>query len=66
MNRILLLILIGIMGYAAEVNSSIPSSPDALSGKSVYAPPSPSIDVAEEGCVQKEDQNATGHGGAKW
>ncbi|AFV98223.1 MULTISPECIES: hypothetical protein [unclassified Sulfuricurvum] len=66
MNRIILFVMIGIMGYAAEVTVSTPSSADALSGKSVYTPPSASIDVVEEGCVQKEDQNATGHGGAKW
>lgn len=66
MNPILILVLIGIIGYAAETNVPTPASSDALSGKSVYTPPSRSIDVAEEGCVQKEDQNATGHGGAKW
>lgn len=66
MNHLILLIFIGIIGYAAEVSTISPSSPDVLSGKSVYTPPSRSIDVVEEGCVQKEDQNATGHGGAKW
>jgi hypothetical protein len=66
MNRILLFVIVGIIGYAAEVTVSTPSSADALSGKSVYTPPSPSIEVADEGCVQKEDQNVTGHGGAKW
>lgn len=66
MNPIILLLLLGLIGYAAEVNVSTPVSSDAVSGKSVYTPPSRSIDVAEEGCVQKEDQNTTGHGGAKW
>jgi len=66
MNRMLFLITVGIMGYAGEVNVTPPSSPDGLSGKSVYTPPAQPIDVAEEGCVQKEDQNVTGHGSAKW
>ncbi|MGA9046445.1 hypothetical protein [Sulfuricurvum sp.] len=66
MNPLHFLIIVGVMGYAGEVNVSPPSSPDALSGKSVYIPPAQSIDVAEEGCVQKEDQNVTGHGSAKW
>lgn len=66
MNRIIFLILIGIIGYAGDLSVSTPLSSEALSGKSVYNPPSRSIDIAEEGCVQKEDQNVTGHGGAKW
>lgn len=66
MNRIFFFILVGMIGYAGEVNVFPPSSPDALSGKSVYAPPARSIDIAEEGCVQKEDQNVTGQGSAKW
>lgn len=66
MNRIFFLILAGVIGYAGEVNVLPPSSPDALSGKSVYTSPARSIDLAEEGCVQKEDQNVTGQGSAKW
>lgn len=66
MNRMLFLMIAGVIGYAGEVNVLPPSSPDALNGKSVYTPPSRPIDVAEEGCVQKEDQNVTGQGSAKW
>ncbi|HLD22745.1 MAG TPA: hypothetical protein VJA83_02305 [Sulfuricurvum sp.] len=66
MNRLLLFFMIGIMGYASEVTVAIPSSPNALNGKSVYTPPAAAVDVAEEGCVQKEDQNTTGYGNAKW
>lgn len=65
MNRLLFFVMIGIIGYAAENNVSTPVSSDALSGRSVYTSPPGSIDVADEGCVQKEDQNVTGHGGAK-
>jgi hypothetical protein len=65
MKRILILILIGIIGYAGDINVSTPVSSDALEGKSVYMSPPGSVDVADEGCVQKEDQNVTGHGGAK-
>jgi len=64
MKPVLLLVLVGIIGYASG-NKVSPSS-EASNGKSVYTPPPQSIDVAEEGCVQKEDQNVTGHGGAKW
>jgi hypothetical protein len=66
MKPILILILIGIIGYASGNKVSVPPSSEASSGKSVYVPPPQSIDVAEEGCVQKEDQNVTGYGGAKW
>lgn len=65
MNRLLLLILIGIMVYAGDKNISTPVSSDAMEGRSVYMSPPGSVDVADEGCVQKEDQNITGHGGAK-
>jgi len=65
MNRILFLILIGIIGYAGDKNISAPISSEAVEGKSVYTSPAGSVDVADEGCVQKEDQNITGHGGAK-
>lgn len=65
MNRLLLLILIGIMVYAGDKNISTPVSSDAMEGRSVYMSPPGSVDVADEGCVQKEDQNLTGHGGAK-
>lgn len=65
MNRVLLLILIGIMVYAGDKNISTPISSDAIEGRSVYMSPPGSVDVADEGCVQKEDQNITGHGGAK-
>jgi hypothetical protein len=66
MKRIFLFIVVGLVGFAAEKTVSNPISTDALSGKSVYTPPSKSIEVAEEGCVQKDDQNVTGHGAAKW
>lgn len=66
MNRIIFLILIGIIVYAGDKNVSKPHSSDAVEGKSVYTSPAQSVDVADEGCVQKEDQNLTGHGGAKW
>lgn len=66
MNRILLLMVLGLITYAADSHVSTPVSSDSLSGKSVYSPPSKAVEVVEEGCVQKEDQNITGHGGAKW
>ena len=66
MKRIFLLIVIGLVGYAAQTTASSPISADAMDGKSVYTPSPKSIEVAEEGCVQKEDQNVTGHGAAKW
>lgn len=65
MKRLFFLMLIGIIVYAGDKNISTPISSDALSGKSVYIPPTKAIEVEEEGCVQKEDQNVTGHGGAK-
>jgi len=66
MKPVLLLVLVGIIGYASGNKVSAAPFSDVSSGKSVYTPPPQSIDVAEEGCVQKEDQNVTGHGGAKW
>ncbi|MDP2851645.1 MAG: hypothetical protein Q8O20_11290 [Sulfuricurvum sp.] len=66
MSRILILFFIGMMSVSGEEIKISPSSPNATEGKSVYSPPAPSVDVVEEGCVQKEDQNATGYGGAKW
>lgn len=54
-----------VMSLDANEVKTIPTSPDALEGKSVYVPPAPSVDVVEEGCVQKEDQNSTGHGSAQ-
>ncbi len=66
MRNILIIILVGYMGYAAENKVASPISKDALSGKSVYAPPPKSVEVAEERNLQKEDQNVTGHGAAKW
>jgi hypothetical protein len=65
MKRLLLFALLGIITYASEVTISSPISSDALSGKSVYSSPPGSINVADDGCDQKEDQNITGHGGAK-
>lgn len=66
MKRLLFLISLGLVVYAADNNSvSTPISIDTLSGKSVYIPPSKPVEVEDNGCVQKEDQNVTGHGGAK-
>lgn len=65
MNRILLFIVVGVIGYAAQTTVANPVSTDALNGKSVYSAPPKPVEVAEEGCVQKEDQNVTGHGAAK-
>jgi hypothetical protein len=65
MSRIAALLLMSLaLLYSAQSQSS-PSSPDEVQGKSVYVPPAPPVDVVEEGCVQKEDQNVTGHGSAK-
>lgn len=66
MKNMFLVILVGCMGYAAENKVASPISKDALSGKSVYAPPPKSVEVTEERNLQKEDQNVTGHGAAKW
>lgn len=66
MKRIFLFIVVGLVGYAAQTTALTPISADAMSGKSVYTSPPKSIEVAEEGCVQKEDQNVTGLGAAKW
>ena len=65
MKRVFLFIVVGLVGYAAQTSVSNPASTDALSGKSVYTPPPKPIEVAEEGCVQKEDQNVSGNGAAK-
>lgn len=62
MSRIAVLFLMSIAFlYSAQTHSS-PSSPDEVQGKSVYIPSAPSVDIVEEGCVQKEDQNMTEHG----
>ncbi|DAB39286.1 MAG: hypothetical protein A2023_03785 [Sulfuricurvum sp. GWF2_44_89] len=66
MNRILILFFIGMISASGEEIKVSPTSPNATEGKSVYTLPAPAVDVVEEGCVQKEDQNATGYGGAKW
>jgi hypothetical protein len=66
MNRIAILFFIGMISASADVIKVSPTSPNATEGKSVYTPPAPAVDVVEEGCVQKEDQNATGYGGAIW
>lgn len=65
MRRLLILISIGLVVYGADSTVSSPASSDAASGKSVYTPPSKPVEVEDNGCVQKEDQNVTGHGGAK-
>jgi hypothetical protein len=59
MKRIVLLLGMLSVGYLASEN--LPMSPNTSEGKSVYIPISPSVDVVEEGCVQKEDQNASGY-----
>lgn len=62
MNRILLIGLIGAVSiYGVEVTTT-PSSADAMPGKSVYLPPSASVDMREEARIQNEDQNTTGNG----
>lgn len=66
MNRVPILLLVWMISANGEAIKIPPVSPDAVEGQSVYVPPAPSVDVAEEGCVQKEDQNLTGHGSAKW
>lgn len=59
MSRIAALFLMSIVFlYSAQTQSS-PSSSDEVQGKSVYVPSTPSVDIVEEGCVQKEDQNMT-------
>ncbi|HEX5711239.1 MAG TPA: hypothetical protein VFX68_07805 [Sulfuricurvum sp.] len=62
MSRIAVVFLVS-MGflYSAQTQDS-PSSPDNVQGKSVYVPSAPSVDMVEEGCVQKEDQNRTESG----
>ena len=64
MKNIILIILIGCMGYAEDNNGLSPISQEAESGKSVYIPPPKPIEIAEERGIQKEDQNMTGHGAA--
>ncbi len=65
MSRIAILCLMSLaLLYGVQTQSS-PSSPDEVQGKSVYVPPAPPVDVVEEGCVQKDDENVTGHGRAK-
>lgn len=66
MKNIILIVFVGYMGYAADNNGISPISKDAVSGKSVYTPPPKSVEVAEEKTIQKEDQNVTGQGAAKW
>lgn len=66
MNRILILFFMGMISGSSEEIKISPASPNASEGKSVYSPPAPAVDVVEEGCVQKEDQNTTGYGNAKW
>jgi hypothetical protein len=51
------------VGFFASEN--LPTSPKETEGKSVYIPIPPSVDVAEDGCVQKEDQNSSGYRNAK-
>jgi hypothetical protein len=63
MSRILLLFLVMAIGIFAHEN--LPMSPKASEGKSVYVPAPAPVDVVEEGCVQKEDQNTTGYRNAK-
>lgn len=66
MSRIIMVLFFGILGVSAQEVKISPVSPDASEGKSVYISPPAPIEVADEGCVQKEDQNTTGHGRAKW
>jgi len=65
MSRIIVFVLIFYTVLVAQEIVKAPESPNAVEGKTVYVPPAPSVDVVEEGCVQKEDQNVTGHGNAK-
>jgi hypothetical protein len=65
MSRFIIVFLTLLMSLDANEVKTIPTSPDALEGKSVYVPPAPAVDVVEEGCVQKEDQNTTGYGRAQ-
>lgn len=65
MSRIVTFVLIFYTVLVAQEIVKTPEYPNAIEGKSVYVPPVASVDVAEEGCVQKEDQNVTGHGSAK-
>jgi len=65
MSRLLLFMFVcfGTLGFSETLIP--PASPYASEGKSVYSQPAPPVDVVEEGCVQKEDQNTTGHGSAQ-
>ncbi len=65
MNRILVLVLVFYTLLVAQETLQPPQSTYASEGKSVYVPPAPAVDVVEEGCVQKEDQNVSGYGNAK-
>jgi len=65
MSRIIAFVLIFCTVLVAQERVKTPESLNAVEGKSVYVPPARSVDVAEEGCVQKEDQNVTGYGNAK-
>lgn len=65
MSRIVIVYLALMIGVSGEEVKNSPLSSEAVQGKSVYVPPAPSVDVVEEGCVQKEDQNSTGHGSAQ-
>ncbi|MFH0710772.1 MAG: hypothetical protein V2A75_11250 [Pseudomonadota bacterium] len=65
MSRIIVFVLIFYTVLVAQEIAKTPESPSAVEGKSVYVPPVASVDVVEEGCVQKEDQNITKLGGAK-
>lgn len=65
MSRILLFILVFHTLLVAQETLQPPQSAHASEGKSVYVAPAPSVDVVEEGCVQKEDQNVSGYGNAK-
>lgn len=59
------MISLALVVYGADSTVASPVSSDAASGKSVYVPPSKPVEVEDNGCVQKEDQNVTGHGWAK-
>lgn len=65
MSRILVLVLVFYTLLVAQETLQPPQSAHALEGKSVYVAPSPAVDVVDEGCVQKEDQNVSGYGNAK-
>lgn len=64
MKRIVALSWMFAVGCSAAEN--LPMISETSEGKSVYIPMSPSVDLVKERNIQKEDQNATKHGGAKW